>query len=258
MRDRKEIIFTDGTFDVWSTTTYGIYISGSGRWIGAEPDVEAISIPGRNGDLTIFNNRWHNVTVEYDCFILKNFKANFEAFRAKLQSVPGYRKITDSYNLDEFRMARVEGYLNINDISWLEDAGSFTIRFNCMPQRYLNDGQFMSSISNGDELENETLFTAKPMIEIPPNSGGGTITLQHWNAGVLVAEEEVAVGDHDDYIILNSETQDAYDLGGNSVNNLITLTNNKFPELQVGTNKFVLSFTDPALQILVAPRWFTL
>ena len=56
-----------------------IYISGSGTFNAPEMDITTVEIPGRNGDLTISNNRFRNITVEYPAFIRKQFRHNAAA-----------------------------------------------------------------------------------------------------------------------------------------------------------------------------------
>ena len=63
------------------STDFGIYISGAGTFDAPERDTKSISIPGRNGDLTLDNGRYKNIRVEYPIGYARNFKINAEAIR---------------------------------------------------------------------------------------------------------------------------------------------------------------------------------
>ena len=75
-------------FDGKNSRDYGIYISGSGTFNAPEMDITTVEIPGRNGDLTISNNRFRNITVEYPAFIRKQFRHNAAAAKLWLLSKP--------------------------------------------------------------------------------------------------------------------------------------------------------------------------
>ena len=68
-------------FDGHSSKDYGVYISGLNTFGGAERDVEVISVPGRNGDLTVDNGKYKNIHVTYPAFIYDKFDMNVSAFK---------------------------------------------------------------------------------------------------------------------------------------------------------------------------------
>ena len=236
----------DGT----ASTTWGIWINGDGRWRGSEPDIESVAIPGRNGDLTLSNNRWHNSEVYYRCFIPKQFKNNYDSFRATLLSKAGYFRLEDTYRPNEYRMARVSGGLDISSIEWVNDTGSFTVRFDCMPQRFLTSGESYTEITSGTVLNNTTLYTALPAIR---TKGYGTITFT--NGGNSVA---IAIGSNNFtyYLYTNCEEMDCRNASYVNRNSYLTLTNNVFPSLPPGNT--TITFDNTFTAFAVKPMWWTL
>lgn len=227
------------------STDYGIITDGSGTFSGAEPDVETVSVPGRNGDLTFFNGRYYNVPYQYRCIILSNARARYEAFRAFLLSDPGYRRLEDTYNPGEYRMARISGGIDISEISWLQNAATFTVRFDCMPQRFLKTGEEEITLTSGYVLTNDTEYTALPIIK---TVGNGLVNVGNISYGLASNPGGV--------IILDSEAQDAYTEQGDSRNDYLTLSNDKVPVLPPGDTE--ITFDSTFTEVKIIPRWFKL
>lgn len=119
---------------------FGVYISGQGTFSAPERAYEFLPIPGRDGALIGNEKRLENMEVSYEAFIYENFSENIANFRSFLLSLIGYQRLEDSYHPDEFRMACYVGPFE-PEVEDSNDAGKFTITFNCKPQRYLKDGE---------------------------------------------------------------------------------------------------------------------
>lgn len=119
---------------------YGVYISGQGTFNAPQKAYQFYNIPGRNGALIGYDKRFENVNITYQAFIYKDFEKNLANFRSFLLSVNGYARLEDSYHPDEFRAAAYVGPFD-PEVTSKNDAGSFTITFNCKPQRYLKSGE---------------------------------------------------------------------------------------------------------------------
>ena len=104
-----------------------------------------------------------------------------------------------------------------------------TITFNCKPQRWLKVGDV--SIHNPTLLKNPTKFTACPIIT-----------------------QTVTISNNGSSLIINSETQDAYDALGNNCNSKIQIPNG-FPQLPSGDNTIVASGGITAWEVV--PKWWT-
>ena len=137
---------------------YGIYIGGEGTFNAPKRDVEMISIPGRNGAFALDKGRFENIEVEYSAFNyeenLATFAQQLSDFRNALCSVKGYAVLSDTFHPDEYRMAAYIDGLEIDPISY-NTASQFTLRFNCMPQRYLTSGENEITVADGDTITNQ-------------------------------------------------------------------------------------------------------
>ena len=69
-----------------------LFVSGEATFDAPEKEVERVSIPGRNGDILISQNRYKNVTVRYPAFIPRGLKANAHTLRSWLMSAPLYSR----------------------------------------------------------------------------------------------------------------------------------------------------------------------
>ena len=118
---------------------FGVYISGQGTFSAPEKAYEFYNVPGRNGAIIGNDHRLENIEVSYECFIYRDFNKNIADFRTFLLSLNGYQKLQDSYHPDEYRMALYVGPFE-PEVTSMNDAGSFTLTFNCKPQRYLISG----------------------------------------------------------------------------------------------------------------------
>lgn len=169
-------IFKAFTLDGVSSRDYGVYITGEAVFNAPQRDVEMVTIPGRNGALTLDNGRFENIVVTYPAGIYADNEANFaEAisdFRNFLCSRKGYVRLTDDYNPDEFRMAVYKSGLEVSPTQL--KAGEFEIEFECKPQRFLTSGEDSLLIASGRGMHNPTLFPSSPLLKA---WGYGTITL---------------------------------------------------------------------------------
>lgn len=166
---------------------YGIYIGGEGVFNAPKRDAEMISIPGRNGAFVLDKGRFENIEVKYSAFNyepdLATFSANLEAFRNAICSKRGYQRLTDTFHTDEYRMAAYIGGLEIDPVDY-NTASTFTITFNCMPQRYLTSGENEITVADGETITNPTRFDSQPMLEM---QGYGTVSFN----GYVITREHI-------------------------------------------------------------------
>ena len=93
-------------FDGINSQDYGVWIKGSGVYSAPARRYSSITIPGRNGTLTIDEGAFEEVEHNYPAFIPENFTVNIRAFRNDLLSRAGYKRMTDSYHPDEYYRAK--------------------------------------------------------------------------------------------------------------------------------------------------------
>ena len=225
-----------------SCRDFGIWCSGKETAQTPVRDVTKIEIPGKSGDLIIDNGRYRNVRQAYDCFAYGNFMDRFRRFRNFVLLHPGYQRLEDSYAPDEYRIAAVPESFN-PEIGGRLRNGSFTIQFDCKPQRYLKSGETEYHFSQNGYLINPEFTDAKPIIRV---GGNGTIG---------VGSTTITISDSSSVITIDSEIMDAYS-GTTNCNDKVTMTNGQFPVLGPGRSGVTIGTGITSLVII--PRWWRL
>lgn len=181
-------LFNYLTFGNVNSKDYGIYISAEAVYDAPERAVEAVSVPGRNGDILIDQGKWNNINVEYKAGFVDNsaddFATNFAEFRNAIASQVGYQRLSDTYNADEYRLGTFADGLSMATVD-INKAGEFSLIFNCKPQRFLTSGDTAISVASGDTLTNPTLYDASPLLEV---EGYGNIQFNENDIYVVYGE----------------------------------------------------------------------
>lgn len=222
--------------------TFGVRISGYDAWKKPQAVITRTSVPGRNGDLAQFENRYENVQIPYRCSIVSGFDENFAALVAHLYAAPGYKKLVDSAHPDVYRMAFVEGGL-APSMTPKKREGEFEVTFDCKPQIFLTSGDAQTTYTSSGSITNPTPFESMPLIRV---RGSGTLYV----GGVMVT-----VANNTSYIDIDCDIQDAYRDTVNCNGN-ITLNSGRFPTLKPGSNSVTLS--SGISSVVVTPRWWRL
>lgn len=226
------------TFGGKPITDFNVYISGAGTFGAPERDRKTVAIPGRDGELTIDNGRYKNIKVSYPAFIAKDYSKSVEALRNYLLSIQGYERLEDTYHPDEFRKGRYSGSFDGGPTKGMK-AGSFKLEFDCMPQRWLKEGEKQITLSSQGTIINPTAMEAKPLLYVV---GTGTVAIN---------DIELVVEDSPMYI--DCELQEAYNEQGGSMNSDLILSDGAFPTLRPGEN-----LVAPTTSITITPRWWIL
>lgn len=165
------------TFDGVESREFGLYISGEGTFNAPERRGESISIPGRNGALFIDEGVYQNIEVTYPAFIGTSdeelFRSKLAAMRSVLTSRSNYKRLTDTYHPDEFRLALYRSGLEV-DPQVYNRAGGFSIIFDCKPQRFLKSGEESHIFTENGTITNPTLFESSPLIKV---TGNGVVAI---------------------------------------------------------------------------------
>jgi len=229
------------TFNSIASTTYGVYISGSGVFNSPERAVDFITVPGRNGAIIGGEDRFENVELTYPAFIFSDFQNKIKQLRSGLLSVSTYARLTDTYNTDEYRKAIFTGILNVEPTRRL-DAAEFDITFICKPQRWLTSGEAKTTITtSGTSISNPTSFSSLPEITI---TGYGD---------VYVGSQKISVSNAYPSVTIDSELGDCY-YGTNNANSVVGFGNGHFPVLLPGTNN--ITFPATVTKVEIVPRWW--
>lgn len=231
------------TFAGINSLDKGLYVSGSKIFKSAEKEYSKISVPGRNGDLLLFENRFKNVDIVYDGIVISDYNTNVIDIMAWLLSQTGYKRLEDTYNPDYYREALYAGPVEFDTL--LLSAGSTSITFDCKPERWLKSGETVTNILQAGvikKITNPTLFNAHPIIRV---YGTGEVGIGTGSFTVNTAGTS--------YIDINCDIHDCYE-GATNQNSKVTIS--KWPELTPGDNGIVMAPTITKIQI--TPRWWTI
>lgn len=239
VEDPRNWIVLDGK----SLKDFKVYCSGDKTFSSPQRIIESISIPGRNGVLHRDKGAFDNIDVQYSCWIPSDFRNNIEALRNYLGSLVGYKRIEDTYNPDNYRLGMFQGPLDVSGY-YASTFGSFTLAFNCRPERYLKSGEKVQTFTAGSHtIYNPSMFPSKPLIRAygtgSITTGGRTVTVKAANS----------------YTDIDMEQLNAYKGDTNCNVNVTATDKSKWLLLEPGrTNITVTGFT----KIEITPRWWIL
>ncbi len=228
------------TFNGKSSLDFGIYVTGRYPYNTAEKDYTTVSVPGRNGDLFIFNN-YKNVALSYPAIIMpsEDYRQNTIDIRNWLMAKDGYLQLEDTYNPDEIRLATYSGSVSFE--TYLFKAGSTTLSFSCKPQRYLKTGQEPITITtSGSTITNPTEFEASPLIIV---YGYGAFKINDTEVSISVSTYE--------HVDIDCEAMICYNKDVN-LNNYLVIGD--FPTLKPGDN--TITFDSTITKMEITPRWW--
>ncbi len=181
-------IFNGLEFDSESSLDNNIYITADTVFDAPERDVEAVEIPGRNGAFLLDKGRWKNVEVTYKAGVFgvdqDQFANKIRNYRNILSSRIGYKRLTDTYHPDEFRLAQFRGPFEADTTSYNRH-GEFDIKFDCKPQRFLTSGEHEITVTSGDEITNPTPYESSPLLLI---NGYGNIEINGYDIDIVNEE----------------------------------------------------------------------
>lgn len=225
------------------SAAYSATPTGSGTFGAPARDVEAIEVPGRNGDIVIDHGRYSNIEVVYPCFINRNFAQNYQGLKSFLTSRIGYKRLEDDYHPGYYRMAYFASGIE-PDMRTLNRAGSFELVFSCKPQKYLTSGETPVAMSASGAIFNPTLFEAKPIITVTGTAGGsGTISI----GGKTLTISYIVNG-----MVLDSDEENAR--SADHASNYNNYVSGEFPVIPGGSQTVTITGAISALSIV--PNWW--
>ena len=230
-----------------------------------EPDYEAISVPGRSGDLHIWNERWKNKLITYHCMCRANARTAVPALLTQLLSQYGYQRITDSLHTTYYKMGEYVGATT----PVYSDGGQtarFDLTFDCKPQKWLISGDTETVYSAQVTLTNPTRFPAYPTIGMYKNSTAeGSVTITHTNTYTLTNTYAYSSSTTHSMVVYDCGTEDAYSryvTGSTSApnprNNYITRTGASGKIYLQANGTTTISFSGSISKVYITPRWYTL
>lgn len=227
-------------FNKRSSADFALYITDAGVYATPQRSFEKVSVPGRNGDLLIENNKYENVDMIYPAVIVDDFDTNYTAFVDYMLSQKGYQRLEDSFHPDEFYLATFKN-IDSHKHALYNQGGTFKVVFERKPQRFLKSGERAITFTTNGAIKNPTLHDALPLIRA---YGTGTLTV----GGITIT-----ITSANGYTDIDCELQEAFK-GSTNCNGNITLDDGEFPQLASGSNN--VSMTVSRLDII--PRWWTI
>lgn len=229
--------------DTVCCTDVGLRLQSPVTFSTPQPDVETVSVPGRNGDLVFFRGGYGNIAGKARCFALMPDRVDIalNAIAKWTLSDPGYHRLTVSNEPDVYRLARVS--IGPQTEIRVRRLAPFELAFDCKPQKFFPSGEFPVSLEAPGELYNAFGFNALPRITVHGN-GPGTLSVD----GVTVDIKAL-----DGFLILDSETQNAYK---DTQNKNRDISAGEFPVLHHGKN--YIGWTGGIQRVEIIPRWWTL
>lgn len=244
-------IFKALTFDGVNSLDYGIYITGEAVYNAPERAVEMVNIPGKNGALALDQGRFENIEVTYHAGCFADNQADFAdkvmKFRNALASRYTYKRLTDEYHPDEYRLGLYKSGLEVDAVRY-STAGEFNITFDCKPQRWLVSGETAQTFTSSGSITNPTLFDAKPLLAV---TGSGTLTLGTQTMTIIARASSSSV------LYIDCETMEIYTIEGTvptGASSLVSINKNDFPVLEPGTN--YISVGSGITAVTITPRWW--
>ncbi|MFT8879260.1 MAG: hypothetical protein ABF913_06830 [Oenococcus sp.] len=207
-----------------------------------ERDVTQLEIPGRDGYVTIDNERLKPVTQNFNLVFLKKM-SDSESVNDRINDITNWLFSTNGWSDLELDLlpnyvfrAMIQSGFDIIKTNAL--SGTFTVPFLLYPYKFLKSGQ--TSIPAVTSLTNPTDYPSSPVYTIT-GSGNGSLVIN----GVGMGFANVNGG-----LVIDIEKQTVMDLNGQPAYS--TMTSEVFPVLKPGIN--TLAWTD-GWTVQLIPKW---
>lgn len=214
---------------------FGVHVDESKAFGSPEKDYELVEIMGRNGNLSIYNDRFKDITLPFPCFIRTGFIEKYRSLLAYLNSQTGYQRLETDKEPNHFRKALFQGIVDPQTTAF-NHGGFFTVNFLAHPQRFLKVGEIPVSAT---ELWNPTLFPSQPLIRC------------YGNGSLMINSQTITVASNPyDYVDIDCELMDAF-CGANNANSYVSFATDSVV-LKSGVN----SITHNMTKVEITPRWY--
>lgn len=167
---------TTFTFNGKKNTEFGLKVAEGKKITTSSPDVERVTVAGRDGELLISNNRLNSAELSFPVnFVKEKGLIATEIYKiSEWLNVAGYKDLTISYDPDFiYRAAYLETF-SIEET--MRQFGKTTINFVCYPVKFYKQGRTTQKLMNGATLNGMGNVNAKPIITLV-GSGDCTLTI---------------------------------------------------------------------------------
>ena len=223
------------------SSSFFTFVSDSNGWNSAPRILNDIQVPGRSGTLTPLNsNTFNNFQLTYQCYMTKEMKLKLDELRAYLNAFSGYQRLEDTINPTYYRMARYNGSFEVGDKD--KQGATFSIKFDCMPQKFLKSGEATITLTASGTIKNPTSYDAKPVLKI------------YGTGEVKIGTSTIKVNAGTQYIEFDCDTLNAYE-GANNRNNNIELAKEPLLLANIATG---ITLGSGITKVEIKPRWYTI
>ena len=226
------------TYNGISSADFGCYVANANQFDAPARDVESVEVPGMNGALTIDKGRFKNQQLSYSMYIRGDIRIQLQGLRNMLAKNRGYQRLEDTYNSNEFYLARFVDVFTVNQSDRYR--AGFAVVFDRKPQRFLKSGEDVMTFTANGSVMNNTDQIAKPLLRV---YGTGQFT---------VGTGTMTISSASTYTDIDCELMDAYK-GSTNCNGNVSGT---FPTLVPGENAVTRSANITKIEII--PRWWVL
>lgn len=221
---------------------FGGYIFGEGAWKRPSPDIDFVSVPGRNGDVPFFNGSYSNVSLTYNVIVMNHLDEIYGHYMSFLYNNIGYARLEDGDHPNVFRMAVFDSSTT-SIVKNGNDSGRFEIEFSAKPQQWLKIGEIVQTLSQSGRIFNPTPFASKPFVRV-------------YGTGALgIGDQIVTITQADQYTDIDFESEEAYK-GSVNCNANIELSGYNFPSIPSGAVN--ISLGNGITRVEITPRWWTI
>ena len=224
------------------SSSFFTFVSDSNGWNSAPRILNDIQVPGRSGTLTPLNsNAFNNFQLTYQCYMTKEMKSKLDELRAYLNAFSGYQRLEDTINPTYYRMARYNGSFEVGDKD--KQGATFSIKFDCMPQKFLKSGEATITLTASGTIKNPTNYDAKPILKI---YGTGEVKI-----GTSIIKVKKA---GTQYIEFDCDTLNAFE-GADNRNSNIELVKEPLLIANIATG---ITLGSGITKVEIKPRWYTI
>lgn len=244
------------TYNGRDSSTYGIRIKSKSIYSAPKLDASFISIPGRNGDLIDSKKRFANVQVSYTCFVPAKTMSELSSKLTNIkkwlyEKCDEYHSLTDSYDLTFERQGVFNSKLDITEEA--KRIGTFTVSFNCKPQRYFITGTVTTILTGGTTiLANPYPFNALPYMKIYPSENTLYVTITIKRSSFAYDGKTWTFRNINGFVEADSELSNFFKEG--ELRNAF-VEGKDFPILYPGANYITITGSP---RVEIKTRWWTL
>lgn len=216
---------------------------------------EIQQVPGRNGDIILYQDAYENYEQSYSVFLDSKKKGGMQKVIPMvsdwLLGHSGYQRLEDSYFPDVYRMAYYTGGMEF--INYFNEYGAGNLTFSCSPEKYYKMGEREITLINGQIISNPSAFPAKPLIKIT-GRGNVMISFERDNlSDYLLIQPLAASSSTTATLSIDIRDHKAY-IGSTNRNSAVT----GLFEKMVLKGKTRIVWTGNVTKVTMIPRWWTL